>query len=137
MASRQFYVYLIHEVPIEFPYYCKVGFTHSPLKRLAQLQAGNARPLRSVNYERKPTGNFGIPFSSRDHACAFEARLFDRFRQEGMHVFRDFDYEKQTQTSRNREWVAGLHPDQLWTLMLSEWHDYLALHESDPSFEEK
>jgi hypothetical protein len=54
-----------------------------------------------------------------------------------MHVFRDFDYEKQTQTSRNREWVAGLHPDQLWTLMLSEWHDYLALHESDPSFEEK
>jgi hypothetical protein len=119
----RYFLYLIHEVPVERPYYCKVGFTHSPLKRLAQLQAGNPRPLRSIDYSRRPTGDFGFPVPSKPHACALEDRMFERFSKEGIILHGDFDYD--TLKANRREWVSGLHPDVLWKVMLEEWHAYV------------
>jgi hypothetical protein len=128
MGERQ-YVYLIHEVPVEFPYYCKVGFSSRPLERLADLQAGNPRPLRSIEYSTRPTTDFGLPLPSESHARALEKRLFERFSVEGLTFYGDVNYES-LQPSR-REWVSGIHPERLRDIVLAEWVDYLSANRLD------
>lgn len=118
-SGLRYYLYLLHEVPIKEPYYCKIGITQNPLSRLDQLQAGNPRPLRPIDYSQKPNGDFGFPLPTREHAVELEARLLARFDYEGMRLRRDFDYERLT--APPREWIAGLHPDKVFEIIVKEW----------------
>jgi T5orf172 domain len=118
-----YYLYLLHETPIESPYFCKVGYTADPVKRLRELQSGNPRPLRSPDFERRPSGEFGFRLPSEIHARALEMRMFERFDYEGIRLMGDLDYEK-LRASR-REWVMGIHPDTLWAIMAREWSTYM------------
>jgi hypothetical protein len=118
-----YYVYLLHEAPIERPYYCKVGYTDDPLKRLDELQAGNPRPLRSWDFERRPTRPFGFRLPDKEHARRFEKRVHERLDGMGMRLRRDFNYE--TDHAPVREWFAELHPEKLWGLMAAMYADYL------------
>jgi hypothetical protein len=127
--DRPHYLYLLYETPIEWPYYCKVGYTDDPRRRLAQLQAGNPRPLRSRDYAGRPSGVFGFPLPSRKHASALEARVFERCREYGLTLYGDVDYER-LRASR-REWVSGLHPDDLEKIMREEWIAYRDTHGLD------
>jgi hypothetical protein len=118
-----FYVYLVHEAPIESPYYCKVGYTSDPLKRLNELQAGNPRPLRSWDFERRPTKPFGFSLPDEEHARRFEEQVHAKLEGMGMRLRRDYNYE--THQAPAREWFAELHPEKLWALMASMYARYL------------
>lgn len=118
-----FYVYLLHEAPVERPYYCKVGYTDNPLKRLNELQAGNPRPLRSWDHQRRPISPFGFILPDQTHARRFEERVHKRLEEKGLRLRRDLNYE--TDHAPVREWFAELHPEELWTLMASMYADYL------------
>ena len=87
-----YYVYLLHEVPTEPHHYCKVGHTDSPLKRLNELQAGNPRPLRSWDFERRPTEPFGFVLPDREHARRFEERVHAKLEEMGLRLRRDLNY---------------------------------------------
>ena len=118
-----YYVYLLHVVPTEPPYYCKVGYTDNPLKRLDELQAGNPRPLRSWDFERRPTEPFGLVLPDREHARRFEERVHVELEEMGLRLRRDFNYE--TCRAASREWFAGSHPQILWVLMAKMYSAYL------------
>lgn len=117
------YVYLMHEAPIAKPYYCKVGFTDNPQRRLAQLQAGNPRYLRSWCQSRRPVGDFGFKFPSREHAYDFEQRILDLLNDWGVRLRRDYDYERDT--AEIREWIEGIDPDKLGVEILKKYEPYV------------
>lgn len=117
------YVYLIHEAPIAKPYYCKVGFTDNPQRRLAQLQAGNPRYLRTWCQPRRPVGEFGFKFPSREHAYEFEQRILDLLDDMGVRLRRDYDYERDS--AEIREWLEGINPEQLGIEMLKQYERYV------------
>jgi hypothetical protein len=96
------------------------------MRRLAELQQGNPRPLRSPDYPTRPLGVFGFPVPSKEHACALETQMFARFNEYGISLYGDVDYAR-LRASR-REWVCGLHPHELWRIMLKTWGDYLNFH---------
>ena len=121
--TKLFYVYMLHESPVEPPFYCKVGFTDHPQRRLAQLQSGNPRALRTWSQSRRPNGNFGLPMPSRRQAVDFEKRLFERFHEMGVRLRRDFDYEKNR--AEIREWIEMIKPDDLWILMVVEYQKFV------------
>ena len=121
-----YYVYLIHESPIEPPYYCKVGYTDNPVRRLAALQAGNPRALRSIDYQRRPTKPFGFGLPTKEHAVRFEREVHVKLESMGLRHRQDFNYE--TNTASAREWFSGLHPDKLWALMAEIYYHYLKAH---------
>jgi hypothetical protein len=118
-----YYVYMVHEAPIEPPYYCKVGYTDAPLKRLNELQARNPRPLRSWDVSRRPTQPFGFELPDKSHARAFELRVHERLEGMGLRTRRDLNYE--THQAPVREWLAELHPEKLWHLMAVMYFDYI------------
>lgn len=123
MTSKFFYVYMLHESPVEPPYYCKVGFTDHPQRRLAQLQAGNPRALRTSDQPRRPQGNFGLKLPSRSHAIKFERRLFAKFHNMGVRLRRDYDYQRDV--AEIREWIEMIKPDDLWLLMVLEYEKFV------------
>lgn len=124
--EKHFYLYLLHESPIERPYYCKVGYTDDPLRRLDQLQAGNPRHLRSWDFERRPTKPFGFVLPTEEHARRLEKRVHNRLEDMGLRTRRDVNYESFSAPSR--EWFAELHPEKLWQLMAEMYFAYLEEH---------
>lgn len=124
--SETYYVYMIHESPIEKPYFCKVGYTNDPLGRLNELQAGNPRALRCWDYERRPTKPFGFELPTKEHARAFETRVHQRLERMGLRTRRDLNYE--TFQAPEREWFAEMHPEKLWALMAEMYFSYLREH---------
>jgi predicted GIY-YIG superfamily endonuclease len=121
--TRRYYVYMLHESPIEPPYYCKVGFTDNPQRRLAQLQAGNPRALRTWSQERRPNGNFGFALPTKKHALNFEKRLFSKFHEMGVRLRRDYNYQRDV--AEIREWIELVKPGDLWLLMLLEYKAFV------------
>jgi len=121
--AKTYYVYMLHESPIERPYYCKVGFSHDPLRRLDQLQAGNPRALRCWEYMRRPTKPFGFRLPDKGHAVRFERQIHDRLTGMGLRLRRDLNYE--TDDAPEREWFAELHPEKLYLLMLEMYAAYV------------
>lgn len=117
-----YFLYLIHEEPIEFPYYCKVGYTKNPIKRLRELQAGNPRYLRSYDYHNRPTREFGLLLPSESHARALEAKVFEILESEGVVLRQDLNYVKTSCSSR--EWVT-MSPDKLWLILAEAYHKYM------------
>ena len=120
---RIYYLYMLHEIPIEKPYYCKVGYSDDPLRRLKQLQDGNPRPLRCWDFEQRPTKSFGFPLPSKEHAQRLEATVHDRLEGMGLRIRQDMNYE--TDRAPTREWFAEMHPKQLWHLMAMMYWTYL------------
>src|SRR5689334_5045608 len=118
-TSKTYYIYMLYESPIEKPYYCKIGFTHDPLRRLDQLQSGNPRHLRTWDFERRPTKPFGFPLPTKEHACRLESLIHSRLEEMGLRVRRDVNYE--TFKAPVREWFAELHPEKMWFL-IGEMH---------------
>jgi hypothetical protein len=113
-----YYLYLIYETPIEPPFHCKIGFTRNPLRRLRELQQGNPRVLRSWDYMRRSTENFGFSFDSKASARNAEAAVHARLRKAGYGIRGDVDYE--SGYASEREWIAGVHPEKLWVIMVEE-----------------
>lgn len=113
------YVYVVHESPIAKPYYVKVGYTQDPLRRLAALQAGNPRHLRSADRERKPNSPFGFRCESEEQAKTVETAVHERLREYGCGLRSDYDYE--TGTSVEREWFSDIHPDEVWLIVTEEY----------------
>lgn len=109
------YVYVIHESPIQKPYYVKVGISADPLRRLAELQAGNPRRLRSADRERMPTTPFGIRVESEEIAREVEEAVHQQLQRMGARLISDLNYE--SETAFEREWFEGVHPDQVWILV--------------------
>jgi hypothetical protein len=124
--AKVFYVYLLHESPIVEPFYCKIGYSCDPLRRLDQLQAGNPRSLRSWDDERRPTEPFGLRISTREHARALEQLIIDQLEGMGMRLRRDYDYKNNCAAAR--EWFEGMHPKDLWIEMVKIYFYYLALN---------
>lgn len=118
-----YYVYLIHEAPIERPFNCKIGFTSNPQRRLSQLQAGNPRYLRSWDQSRRPVGEFGLKFHTRGLAFEFEQLIFKKLGEMGVRLRRDYDYERDV--AEIREWVQEIHPDTLGILMIREYAQFV------------
>jgi hypothetical protein len=114
---------MLFEAPIERPYYCKIGFTDNPLRRLDELQAGNPRPLRSIGQSRRPTRPFGLPLPDRVHASTLERRVHLRLSSMGTRLLRDLNYE--TNEANEREWFAEIHPEVLWDLISNMYLTYL------------
>lgn len=110
------YVYVIYESPAKDPYHVKVGYSHDPLRRLNQLQAGNPRILRAPNYSTKPVGPFGFRFDSKEIAAKVEADVHEKLRAMGVGLMSDYDYEKQD--SHKREWFEGIHPESVWDIVV-------------------
>lgn len=121
--SSIFYVYMLHESPVAKPYWCKVGYSNNPLKRLNELQAGNPRALRCWEHVRRPTRQFGFRFPSATYAAEFEGRVHERLEGMGLRTLRDLNYE--TNSAPKREWFGGLHPESLWQLMATMYFAYL------------
>ena len=119
----RYYLYILSEHPPKRPYFCKVGITADPLRRLAELQQGNPRPLRSPDYQRKPDGVFGFPVPSESHARRLEQLVFEHCRKAGITLRGDVDYS--TLSAPEREWVSGLHPDELYQLLIPVWRSSL------------
>jgi hypothetical protein len=124
--SQVFYLYMLHESPIEKPYYCKVGYSDDPVRRLDQLQSGNPRHLRCWDVERRPTKPFGFRLPSEEHARRLETRVHDRLEGMGLRTRRDMNYE--TFKAPAREWFAEMHPEELWLLMAKMYWAYLQEH---------
>lgn len=124
--GRTYYLYLLHESPIEKPYYCKVGYSDDPLRRLDQLQAGNPRALRSWDSLRRPTQPFGLRLPSEAHARALEGRIHRRLEEMGHRLRRDLNYE--TDKAPVREWFADMPPDVLWHLIVEMYVAYCEEH---------
>jgi hypothetical protein len=123
MTSKFFYVYMLHESPIVHPYYCKIGFTDHPQRRLDQLQAGNPRALRTWSQEQRPQGNFGWKLPSRSQAIKFERRLFAKFHEMGVRLHRDYDYQRDV--AEIREWIELIKPGDLWLLITLEYEEFV------------
>lgn len=122
MAEIYYYLYMLHESPIAKPYYCKVGVTHDPLRRLDQLQSGNPRPLRAWDFMRRPTEPFGFRLPTKEHAYRLESLVHKRLEDMGMRVRRDLNYK--TMHAPAREWFAELHPEKLWLLIANMYLEY-------------
>ena len=112
------YVYILYESPAVAPFHCKVGYTTDPLRRLRQLQAGNPRSLRSPDYPRKPSDVFGARVESKQQAMDLEQRIHAKLEYLGFRLRGDFDYV--SQTAPKREWFQGIHPDELWKIVVEE-----------------
>ncbi|MCC7220138.1 MAG: GIY-YIG nuclease family protein [Candidatus Contendobacter sp.] len=121
--TRIYYVYLIHESPINAIPHCKIGFTHDPVRRLAQLQAGNPRALRSWDFEQRPTKPFGLRLPSKALAFEFEQRLLAKVREMGVGLMKDYNYE--TNRAAPSEWIQGMHPNEVWLLSVQEYDEFL------------
>jgi hypothetical protein len=117
-----YYLYLIHEAPIQAPFYCKIGYSARPLKRLDELQAGNPRKLRSFDYERRPTEEFGFELPSENHAKKVERLVFQELEKQGVRLMRDLNYK--TMHSSKREWVE-MEPMEVWKIMALIYGQYL------------
>tara|TARA_B100000614_G_C14467517_1_gene461092 strand:- start:465 stop:848 length:384 start_codon:yes stop_codon:yes gene_type:complete len=113
-----YYVYVIYESPAEEPYFCKVGYSRNPLRRLKELQAGNPRALRTPDHPRYPTAPFGFKFKSEDDAKLVESKVHERLRDMGLGLMSDYQYEKNY--SYRREWFSGIHPEEIWDILLKE-----------------
>jgi hypothetical protein len=113
------YVYVIHESPMVEPYFVKVGYAENPVRRLAALQAGNPRALRSADRERKPNSPFGLPCESEEQAKAVEMAVHERLRGHGCGLRSDYDYE--TGTTFEREWFSHIHLDEVWRIAAEEY----------------
>lgn len=122
----KYFLYLIHEAPIKKPYYCKVGITNNPIKRLAELQAGNPRALRCWEQIRRPKGRFGFPFPNKEYAYDFEQKLLNEFDSMGIRLRQDYDYQRDR--AAPREWIEGIHPQELWSMILRWQIKYLEEH---------
>lgn len=129
--KKIYYVYLIHESPIDKIPYCKIGLTSDPVRRLAQLQTGNPRALRSWDFEQRPTKPFGLRLPSKMLALELEQRLLKKLGEMGYRLMQDYNY--QTNTSAPSEWIEGIHPNDLWLISVQ---DYVAfLKEKSISYE--
>lgn len=117
------YVYVIYEFPAVEPYYVKVGITSDTRRRLSALQAGNPRFLRATDLEQKPDQPFGVRVNSRKIAEEVEAEVHRQLITIGIGLNGDFDY--QSQMAFPREWFVGLHPDQVWLVVLKAASPYL------------
>lgn len=115
---ENWYVYVIHESPIVEPFYCKVGYSKDPLTRLRNLQDGNPRPLRAIELSRHPTIPFGVRLNSKEHAEYVESNVLARLRGMGICLMSDYNY--QTDTAFEREWFMGMHPDEIWKIVIEE-----------------
>lgn len=125
-TSKTFYVYMLHEAPEQEPFWCKVGYSDNPLKRLNELQAGNPRYLRCWEYTRRPTNQFGLPLPDRSHARRLERRIHERLEEMGLRTLRDYDYT--TDSAPKREWFAGLHPSKMSLLIDEMYFQYCKEH---------
>jgi hypothetical protein len=127
--AQIYYVYMLHESPVEHPYYCKVGYSNDPLGRLDQLQAGNPRALRCWDYMRRPTEPFGFRLPTEEHAYCLEQRIHARLEGMGLRIRRDLNYV--TLKAPQREWFAELHPERLWLLMSEMYFNYVKEYSID------
>jgi hypothetical protein len=114
--SGRYYLYMLHEFPVCAPYYCTVGIAAQPLRRLAQLQAGNPRPLRAWNHDRRPTEQFGLILPSKALAIELEQRVLESFGEMGVRLRQDYNYA--TDTAKARAWFEGVKPQEVWLHML-------------------
>lgn len=116
---------------MEKPYYCKIGYSDDPLRRLDQLQAGNPRALRSWDYERRPTKPFGFALPTKEHASRFEQQVHDRLEAMGLRLTRDLNYV--TNQAPKREWFAEMHPEELSLFMTKMYMAYIDEHSIFPA----
>ncbi len=122
MKSR-YYLYMLHEFPVRVPYYCTVGIAAQPLRRLAQLQAGNPRPLRTWNHDRRPAEQFGLILPSKALAIELEQRVLKSFGKMGARLRQDYSYE--TDTARACAWFEGVKPQEVWLHMLKIYSKFV------------
>jgi len=113
------YVYVVYESPIVPPYYCKVGYTNNPQRRLLELQQGNPRVLRTPDYSRQPVGEFGLRLETERAAKELEARVHSCLASMASRLIGDVDYAKGN--APNREWFADVHPEKVWLLVVQEY----------------
>ncbi len=119
-----YYLFMLHEFPVHAPYYCTIGITSQPVMRLAQLQAGNPRPLRAWNWnvDYRPTAPFGLLLPSKAHAIELEHSVLESFGEMGVLLPQDSTYAT---GSVGGGWLGGIMPEVAWLHMGTLYATYV------------
>lgn len=82
-GPSRWYVYVIYEAHEARKRFSKIGITNDPVKRLRELQVGNPRTLRVLDYSRRPYDVFGYPCPSETLARQVEEAVHAELAEKG------------------------------------------------------